>query len=94
MTLRLIPAALLLLSLPGCVAIPLIAQVAAGGNSMAQLCSMAKMPGQNASLCERFTPATATQAPGNAPAAKTVAWAAAQTPGNVPTAKTVATSDR
>ncbi len=56
MNLKMIFACALLLSTTGCVAaIPLIAQVAASGNSMAQLCGMAKVPGQSVSLCDRIS---------------------------------------
>jgi hypothetical protein len=53
MTLRLTFAILALLSQTGCVAaIPMAMQLASGANSTTQLCSMAKMPGQTASLCD------------------------------------------
>ncbi len=49
MTLRLTFAILALLSQTGCVAaIPMAMQLASGANSTAQLCSMAKLPGQTA----------------------------------------------
>jgi hypothetical protein len=53
MTPRLTFAILALLSQTGCVAaIPMAMQLATGANSTAQLCSMAKVPGQSASLCD------------------------------------------
>ena len=55
MTLRMTFAALALLSQTGCVAaIPIAAQLISGASSTAQLCSMAKMPGQTSSLCEHM----------------------------------------
>ena len=49
-------AALLLLSQTGCVAaIPLAMQLATSANSAAQLCSMAKVPGQATSLCDQLS---------------------------------------
>jgi hypothetical protein len=72
---RLILAPLLLLSVTGCVAIPLVAQMAGGGNSVGQLCSMVKIPGQTTSLCERFAPASPAQAPAAAPQAKALTTA-------------------
>lgn len=46
---------LALLSQTGCVAaIPMATQLVSGTNSTAQLCSMAKMPGQTTSLCDRL----------------------------------------
>ena len=63
MNLKMIFASTLLLSTTGCVAaIPLIAQVATSGNSVAQLCSMAKVPGQSLSLCDRIQFPSMTQA--------------------------------
>ncbi|MGA3003756.1 MAG: hypothetical protein ABSE20_18730 [Acetobacteraceae bacterium] len=64
MTPRIAFAVLALLSQTGCVAaIPLATQLVSGTNSTAQLCSMAKMPGQTASLCDRFSFGAASQAP-------------------------------
>ena len=60
---RLILIATLLLSTTGCVAIPLAAQLASGATSAAQLCAMARLPGQ-ASLCDRFPGASSVQAQG------------------------------
>jgi hypothetical protein len=55
MTPRLTFAMLALLSQTGCVAaIPLATQLVSGTNSATQLCSMAKLPGQTASLCDRL----------------------------------------
>jgi hypothetical protein len=86
MTPRLIVAALALLSLTGCVAaLPLAVQLASGANSTAQLCSMAKMPGQTASLCDRFSTPVATQPP---------AAAAVKTPHKALNATTVDTAAR
>jgi hypothetical protein len=69
MTPRMILAALAMLSLTGCVAaLPMAAQLVSGANSTAQLCSLAKMPGQTASLCERLPFMTQAQA---TPAAQT-----------------------
>jgi hypothetical protein len=63
MTTRLTFAILALLSQTGCVAaIPLAAQLVSGTNSAAQLCSMATLPGQIASLCDRLPFGTASQA--------------------------------
>lgn len=76
MTPRLILPVLLMLSTTGCVALPLVAQVAAGGNSVAQLCSMAKIPGQTTSVCDRISSALAAQTPDKAPAAKNLNTAA------------------
>ena len=63
-------AALALLSLTGCVAaIPLAMQLATSAGSAQQLCSVAKIPGQTATLCDRFftsaspTPVTAPVVP-------------------------------
>jgi hypothetical protein len=54
MTPRLILVALALLSQTGCVAaLPMVGQLVSGSNSD-RLCSMAKLPGQTTSLCERF----------------------------------------
>jgi hypothetical protein len=66
MTLRLIivPAALALLTLPGCVAaVPMAMQLMSSPNATAQLCSMAKVPGQTGSFCDRLPFGTATQTP-------------------------------
>jgi hypothetical protein len=64
MTPRLTLAILALLSQTGCVAaIPLAAQLVTGTNSAAQLCSMATLPGQTASLCDRLSFGTASQSP-------------------------------
>jgi hypothetical protein len=64
MTPRIAFATLALLSQTGCVAaIPLATQLVSGTNSAAQLCSMAKLPGQSASLCDRFSPVAASQSP-------------------------------
>jgi hypothetical protein len=53
--------ALSILSLTGCAAaVPMAMQLAADPNSMSHLCSMTKVPGQTASLCDHFaSPATA-----------------------------------
>jgi hypothetical protein len=52
---RLTLIALISLSTSGCVAaIPLAMQLASGASS-GSLCSMAKIPGQTASLCDRFS---------------------------------------
>jgi hypothetical protein len=64
MTPRLTFAILALLSQTGCVAaIPLATQLVSGTNSVAQLCSMAKLPGQTASLCDRLPLGAASQSP-------------------------------
>ena len=76
MTLRLVPIALMSLSLTGCVAaIPLVAQLATSATSTAQLCSMAKMPGKSTSLCDRIGFGAKTQPPADAPVVKTAARA-------------------
>jgi hypothetical protein len=68
MTPRFAFAMLVLLSQTGCVAaLPMATQLMSGGGSSAQLCSMAKLPGQSTSLCDHFatdkqTPADATTA--------------------------------
>jgi hypothetical protein len=63
MTLRLTFAVLALLSQTGCVAaIPLATQLISGTNSAAQLCSMAKLPGQTQSLCDSLPFGAAAQA--------------------------------
>jgi hypothetical protein len=57
MTLRfmIIPAALSLLTLPGCVAaVPLAMQLMSSPNATAQLCSIAKVPGQTGSFCDQL----------------------------------------
>lgn len=70
-TSHLIAAVPLLLSLTGCVAaLPLVAQLATGATSTAQLCAMTKLPGQTLSLCDRIPLAAAAPAP-NGSAAKT-----------------------
>ena len=64
MTPRIAFAMLALLSQTGCVAaVPLATQLVSGTNTAAQLCSMAKLPGQTASLCDRFSPGAASQSP-------------------------------
>jgi hypothetical protein len=64
MTPRIAFAVLALLSQTGCVAaIPLATQLISSTNSANQLCSMAKLPGQTASLCDRFSFGAASQAP-------------------------------
>lgn len=64
MTARLTFAMLALLSQTGCVAaIPLATQLVTGTNSAAQLCSMAKMPGQTVSLCDRLPFGAVSQSP-------------------------------
>jgi hypothetical protein len=64
MTSRLTFAILALLSQTGCVAaIPMAAQLVSGTNSATQLCSMTKMPGQSASLCDRLPFGVASQSP-------------------------------
>jgi hypothetical protein len=91
MILRLIPIALMSLSLTGCVAaIPMVAQLATSANSTAQLCSMAKMPGQTASLCDRIGFGTTAQPPAAEPVVKT----AARTSKNTIKEATVTTGDR
>jgi hypothetical protein len=94
MTLRLIPIALMSLSLTGCVAaIPMVAQLATSANSTAQLCSMTKMPGQASSLCDRIGFGQATQPPAKAPD-DAVVKTAARTPKNTVKEATVTTTDR
>ncbi len=94
MILRLVPIALVSLSLTGCVAaIPLVAQLATSANSTAQLCSMAKMPGQSASLCERIGFGTTAQPPEKT-AAEPVVKTAARTPKNAVKEATVTAADR
>jgi hypothetical protein len=57
-----------LLTLPGCVAaVPLAMQMMASPNATAQLCSMAKMPGQTGSFCDQLPFGTTAQAPAAAP---------------------------
>jgi len=71
MTLRfmIIPAALSLLTLPGCVAaVPMAMQLMSSPNATAQLCSLVKVPGQTGSFCDRLPFGTATQAPATAQA--------------------------
>jgi hypothetical protein len=64
MTPRIAFAILALLSQTGCVAaIPLATQLVSGTNSATQLCSMAKLPGQTASLCDRLPFGAASQPP-------------------------------
>jgi hypothetical protein len=64
MTSRATLAILALLSQTGCVAaIPMAAQLVTGANSVGQLCSMATMPGQTASLCDRLPFGGALQSP-------------------------------
>jgi hypothetical protein len=71
MTIRITLATLALLSQTGCVAaIPLAAQLVTGANTTSQLCSVAKIPGESTSLCDRF--ASAMQTPANAPTGATV----------------------
>jgi hypothetical protein len=67
MTLRfiIVPAALTLLTLPGCVAaVPMAMQLMSSPNATAQLCSMARLPGQTGSFCDQFS--TTAQAPATA----------------------------
>ncbi len=72
MTPRLILAAVASLSLTGCVAaVPMVAQLASNPNSLAQLCSIAKIPGQSTSLCDRISSAQTAPTP-TAPKDKTV----------------------
>jgi hypothetical protein len=86
MTSRLILPILALLSQTGCVAaLPMAAQLMASPNASANLCSMAKMPGQTASLCDRLPFAMGTQ-PVVAPTA--------QTPHTVPGGTVVNTAAR
>ena len=57
MTLRfmIIPAALSLLTLPGCVAaVPMAMQLMSSPNATAQLCSLVKVPGQTSSFCDQL----------------------------------------
>jgi hypothetical protein len=64
MTPRLTFAILALLSQTGCVAaIPLVTQLVSGTNSATQWCSMAKLPGQTGSLCDRLPFGGALQSP-------------------------------
>ena len=64
MTPRLIVAILALLSQTGCVAaIPMAAQLVSGTNSVSQLCSIATMPGQAGSLCDRLPFGAVAQSP-------------------------------
>jgi hypothetical protein len=64
MTPRLAFAVLALLSQTGCVAaIPLATQLLSSPNSASQLCSLTKLPGQTASLCDRLSLGAATQPP-------------------------------
>ena len=64
MTPRLTLAILALLSQTGCVAaIPMATQLISGTNSTAQLCSLATMPGQTSSLCDRLPFGAAAQSP-------------------------------
>jgi hypothetical protein len=73
MTPRLIMIALASLSLTGCVAaLPMVAQLAANPNSMTQLCSLTKMPGQTSSFCDRLPFGSSSQASANVPTGKTV----------------------
>jgi hypothetical protein len=52
---RITLAAFALLSLTGCVAaIPMAAQLISGANPTSGLCSIAKLPGQSDSLCDRL----------------------------------------
>lgn len=54
MTPRTMLVMLALLGQTGCVAaVPMAAQLVSGSNSAAQLCSLAKLPGQTESLCDR-----------------------------------------
>ena len=80
---RLLCAASLVLTLPGCVAaLPLVTQLASGGGSPSQLCgAMLRMPGQTAALCDRIpgmlsgqtAQATPPAAAANAGTARTIA---------------------
>jgi hypothetical protein len=64
MTPRLTFVILAMLSQTGCVAaIPLATQLMSDPKTTAQLCSMAKLPGQAASLCDRFAGTAAVQSP-------------------------------
>lgn len=82
MTQRSMFAILALLSQTGCVAaIPLATQLVSGANSTTQLCSMAKVPGQTASLCDHLpfaSPVGSPAQPGQAPAHGTIVNAAAK----------------
>ena len=62
MTYRFFLLAAAMFSLQGCVvaALPLAAQLASGATSTSQMCSIAKIPGQTASLCDRIAPAAQT----------------------------------
>jgi len=72
MTPRIILASLTALSLTGCVAaVPMVAQLASGATSTAQLCSMAKVPGQSASLCDQMGFGSSTQTPTKTPSGTT-----------------------
>jgi hypothetical protein len=62
---RLTLLALVTLSTSGCVAaIPLAMQLVSSPNAGSQLCSAARIPGQTASLCDRFTSSTPAQPQG------------------------------
>jgi hypothetical protein len=66
MTPRIMFAVVALLSQTGCVAaIPLAVQLVSGSNSAAQLCALAKMPGQTGSLCDSLPFGAAAQAQAN-----------------------------
>lgn len=89
MTPRMILPILALLSQTGCVAaIPLAMQLMSGTNSGSPLCSMAKLPGQTTSLCDRIPSSLASQAP-VAPAVQT-----AQTPHRAANGTIVTTAER
>ena len=67
MTVRFPLAAVLLLSMTGCVAIPLVSQGIAGAGFAKNLCTVAKMPGQTESLCDRVPMASLKQSFDKAP---------------------------
>jgi hypothetical protein len=88
------PIAVMSLSLTGCVAaIPMVAQLATSATSTAQLCSMAKMPGQTTSFCDRFGFGATAQPPEKAPA-DAVVKTAARTPRATPKDATLTTAER
>jgi hypothetical protein len=65
---------LVLLSQTGCVAaLPMVAQLATDPHSADRLCSMAKMPGQTVSFCDRMHFNSDPQPVAKAPALNTAA---------------------
>ena len=69
MTPRLMFVVLAFLGQTGCVAaIPMATQLVSGTNSAAQLCSMATIPGQTGSLCDKLPFGAALQAQAVQPA--------------------------